>query len=184
MSYYAAIKPMDIANGPGVRVSVFLSGCPHHCPGCFNQEAWDYQYGTPMTCRTLRKIHSLLRRPHIQGLTLLGGEPLDPRNINTASLLAIEAKEMKKKKDVWCYTGYLFEEILAFARTDSEQGWRYRRMLSACDVLVDGRFQREQADKGLTFKGSANQRVIDVPASLKQGAVVLWEDPYAYHPKA
>lgn len=175
MSNYATIKPMDIANGPGVRVSVFLSGCPHHCQGCFNAEAWDYDFGLPMTIQTVEKVRSLLNHPFIQGLTLLGGEPLAPHNVMASVRLATVAKELGKS--VWIYTGYLFQEILDRAAMDDQ----YAHVVSLCDVLVDGRFQQDLVDKRLAFKGSANQRIIDVSTSLAQGSIVLWEEPYAHH---
>ena len=175
MSNYAAIKPTDIANGPGVRVSVFLSGCPHHCLGCFNSEAWDYDYGTPLTLQVVEKVQSLLNHSFIQGLTLLGGEPMAPHNTAASVCLAMTAKELGKT--VWIYSGYTFEELQERCLSDSQCA----KLLSLGDVLVDGRFRQELADKRLVFKGSANQRIICLPASLKQGKIVLWEEPYAHY---
>lgn len=175
MSSCAGVIKSAIADGPGVRVSVFLSGCPHQCPGCFNSEAWDYDYGTPLTPEAIEKVQSLLDHSFIRGLTLLGGEPLAPQNVEASIRLATAAKRLGK--DVWIYTGYTFEDVMALAFS-SEQ---YRKILILCDVLVDGRFQQEQANKQLVFKGSANQRIIDIHASLEQKKLVLWEEPYAHH---
>lgn len=169
MSNYAAIKSEDVANGPGVRVSVFLSGCPHHCPGCFNQEAWDYNYGNPVTLQTINEIRFLLNRPFVQGLTLLGGEPMDESNLWASTYLAVAAKELGK--DVWIYTGYTIEKIKELALKNS----MYNILLSFCDVLVDGPFIQAQADKRLVFKGSANQRIIDIKTSLIDHKLVLWK---------
>lgn len=169
MSNYAAIKSEDVANGPGVRVSVFLSGCPHHCPGCFNQEAWDYNYGNLVTLQTIEKIRSLLDRPFIQGLTLLGGEPMDESNLLASTYLAVIAKT--SGKDVWIYTGYTMEKIREMSLKNS----MYDILLLFCDVLVDGPFVQAEADKRLVFKGSANQRIIDVKASFINHELVLWK---------
>ena len=175
MSNCAGVIKSAIADGPGVRVSVFLSGCPHQCPGCFNSEAWDYDYGTPLTHEAIEKVQSLLDHSFIQGLTLLGGEPLAPQNVEASIRLATAAKRLGR--DVWIYTGYTFEDLMTLAFS-SEQ---YRKILILCDVLVDGLFQQDLADKRLAFKGSANQRIIDVSTSLAQGSIVLWEEPYAHH---
>ncbi len=166
MSYYAAIKTCDIANGPGVRVSVFLSGCPHHCPGCFNQEAWDYAYGSPITDATIAHVAALLDRPFIDGLSLLGGEPLAPDNA-AASLTFVRAAKALHKS-VWIYTGYTWDELPKIIDP-------YNTILHLTDVLVDGRFDQTLADKTLLFRGSSNQRLIDVPKTFRQGHVISWE---------
>ena len=174
MNYYATIKPTDIADGSGVRVAIFLSGCSHHCPGCFNSEAWDYIYGQPFTEKTMDEIKSMLDKPYIQGVTLLGGEPLDPNNIGTSARIAAMAKSLGK--DVWVYTGYSFETIFEYALhcgtfidvlDDFCVGCA--KILAECDVMVDGRFEQNLADKRLVFRGSSNQRIIDVPATIANG---------------
>lgn len=167
MSYYATIKATDIADGHGVRVAVFLSGCPHHCPGCFNSEAWDYTYGQPFTEKTMNEIKSMLDKPYIQGVTLLGGEPLDPKNIETSAQIAAMAKSLDK--DVWVYTGYSFEtirECALYRNAFDDFCIGCTEILLNCDVMVDGRFEQDLADKRLVFRGSSNQRIIDVQATL------------------
>lgn len=166
---YAAIKPYDIANGEGVRVSLFVSGCTHRCRGCFNSEAWDFGYGQPYTDETEATIIEMLGRDYIKGLSLLGGEPFDPRNQATTAALAQKVRAVYPEKDIWCYTGYLFEEIISGAVGD---GATAMSLLKCTDVLVDGRFVQELKDISLIFRGSSNQRLIDVPASLIKGKAV------------
>ena len=176
---YADIKVPDVANGKGVRVSLFVSGCTHHCKGCFNQETWDFNYGKPFTAETVDRIIGLLDRPYIAGLTLLGGEPFE--HVNQQGLLTLlrKVRAYYPQKNIWCYTGYDFEkDILG----NMVPGWpETAEMLSMIDVLVDGEFVEELKNANLLFRGSANQRLIDVRASLKTGTVVLWE-PSEYAP--
>ena len=168
---FGNIKEVDIADGPGVRVSLFVSGCSHHCRGCFQPETWDPSYGEPYTAETEKRILTLLSRDFIQGLTLLGGEPFEPENQRVLTGLLQKVRALRPKKDVWCYTGYLLDEEL----------WKESRarcevtdeMLSMLDVLVDGEFEEEKKNLSLTFRGSENQRIIDVPASLAAGETVL-----------
>ena len=172
--YYATIKNCDIANGPGVRVSLFVSGCVHHCPGCFNQEAWDFHYGQPFTEETIQTIVDMLRPAYIRGLTLLGGEPFDPRNQEAVVQLLRRIKQELPEKSIWAFSGYLFDrDILSGKLGDWEITKEY---LSYLDVLVDGPFVQEKKNLSLRFRGSENQRIIDVPASLASGTVVLWQD--------
>ena len=172
--YYATIKNCDIANGPGVRVSLFVSGCTHHCPGCFNQEAWDFHYGQPFTEETIQTILDMLRPAYIRGLTLLGGEPFDPRNQEAVVQLLRRIKQELPEKSIWAFSGYLFDrDILSGKLGDWEITKEY---LSYLDVLVDGPFVQEKKNLSLRFRGSENQRLIDVPASLASGTVVLWQD--------
>lgn len=172
--YYAAIKNCDIANGPGVRVSLFVSGCTHHCPGCFNQEAWDFHYGQPFTEETKKTILDMLRPGYIRGLTLLGGEPFDPRNQEPVVQLLRRIKQELPQKSIWAFSGYLFDrDILSGKLGDWEITKEY---LGYLDVLVDGPFVQEKKNLSLRFRGSENQRLIDVPASLASGTVVLWQD--------
>lgn len=171
---YAEIKNCDIANGPGVRVTLFVSGCAHHCRGCFNEIAWDYGYGDEFTQETVNYLINELRPDYIRGLTLLGGEPMDPRNQSGVLWLLKELKSALPDKDVWCYSGYVFEkDILGWM---SERCSETKQILQLIDVLVDGPFVEEEKDISLRFKGSANQRIIDVKKSLKKGETVLWKD--------
>lgn len=167
---YATIKKTDVANGPGVRVSLFVSGCTHYCKGCFNSEAWDFQYGNPYTKETEKEILEALKPSYIKGLSVLGGEPFEEANRLTVLGLLKKAREYYPEKSIWCYTGYDYEKDLlrwiAEGRTEVEE------MLSLIDVLVDGEFVEEQKNLRLPFRGSENQRLIDVPASRKQGRVV------------
>lgn len=171
---YATIKNCDIANGPGVRVSLFVSGCRHHCKGCFNAIAWDFDYGEPFTQDTIDRILNMLAPEHIKGITLLGGEPFEPENQPAIVELLRQIKAKFPEKSVWAFSGYLFDEdILAGKLGPWEITQEY---ISYIDVLVDGRFVEEKKDLSLRFRGSSNQRIIDVRASLAAGEIVLWED--------
>jgi len=171
---YATIKNCDIANGPGVRVSLFVSGCTHHCKGCFNEVAWDFQYGEPFTQKTIEEILRLLKPDYIKGLTLLGGEPFEPENQPAILDLLRQVKQTYPDKSIWAFSGYLFDkEILSGKLGPWEVTQEY---ISYLDVLVDGRFVEEKKNLSLRFRGSSNQRIIDVPASLEKNAIVLWED--------
>lgn len=170
---YSIIKNCDIANGPGVRVTLFVSGCSHHCKGCFNEETWDFQYGEPFTEETVDRILAMLAPDYIEGLTLLGGEPLEPVNRQALLPLVRAVKERYPGKNIWCYTGYLFErDVLG---TFCEQWPEMKAFLSCLDVIVDGEFILEQKNISLQFRGSENQRIIRVRESLEQGETVLWE---------
>ena len=171
---YAEIKNCDIANGPGVRISLFVSGCTHHCPGCFNEVAWDFGYGRPFTEDTIREILDMLKPHYIRGLTLLGGEPFEPRNQGAVVELLRRVKEAYPGKSIWAFSGYLFDRDILSGRLGD---WGItREYLSYLDVLVDGPFVEAKKNLSLRFRGSENQRIIDVPASLASGTVVLWED--------
>ena len=157
---YGNIKECDIADGPGVRVSLFVSGCRHHCKGCFNKETWDFDYGMPYTKETEDEIIRLLAPSYIQGLTLLGGEPFEPENQKELAGLLKRVRETYPDKDIWCYTGYLYD-------VDLPEGGRVHtevteEMLSYSDVLVDGEFIEEEKDVTLVFRGSRNQRIIEL----------------------
>lgn len=171
---YAAIKDCDIANGPGVRVSLFVSGCPHHCKGCFNEEAWDFAYGQPFTAQTIAHLLELLRPNYIQGLTLLGGEPFAPENQVPVLELLRQVREFLPEKTIWAFTGYLLDRDLLCGRVGEPE--ILREYLGSLDVLVDGPFVEAKKDLGLRFRGSSNQRLIDMPATLKTGQIVLWQD--------
>lgn len=170
---YAAIKNCDIANGPGVRVSLFVSGCTHHCKGCFNAVAWDFDYGEPFTQEVMDSILTMLAPAYIQGLTLLGGEPFEPKNQPAVLELLHQVREKYPEKSVWCYSGFLYEDILSGKVGDHSVALEFLQQL---DVLVDGKFVEEKKNLSLRFRGSENQRIIDVPASLESGKVVLWQD--------
>ena len=160
---YGRIKKHDIANGPGVRVSLFVSGCDHKCKGCFNPETWNYHYGRVFTAKTFRDILEPLDRDSIAGLTILGGEPLAPRNQHIVTTVCRLVKEKYPNKDIWIYTGYSYDEVKDHAITNF------------IDVLVDGPFIEDLKDISLKYRGSSNQRIIDVKASKSSGAVVLKE---------
>ena len=171
---YATIKNCDIANGPGVRVSLFVSGCTHRCPGCFNAVAWDFAYGEPFTRQTIEAILAMLKPSYIQGLTLLGGEPFEPQNQPAVVELLREVKRQYPEKSIWAFSGYLFDRDILGKKLGP---WEItREYLSYLDVLVDGPFIESKKNLSLRFRGSENQRLIDVPASLKAGEVVLWQD--------
>lgn len=170
---YGQIKKTDIANGPGVRVSLFVSGCTHHCEGCFNSETWDFEYGQEFTEATQEELLGLLEPDFISGLTVLGGEPFEP--VNQRVLLPFLKKVRKRypHKTIWCYTGYLLDRQLwkqSAARCEATD-----EMLSLLDVLVDGEFVQREKDISLRFRGSKNQRVIDVSQSIAQGRICLSE---------
>lgn len=158
--YYANIKNCDIADGPGIRVSLFVSGCRHHCKGCFNAETWDFHYGQPYTEETEEELLRFLEPSFIQGFTLLGGEPFEPENQQVLVRLLRKIREKFPQKDIWCYTGYLYDEDLVpggkvFTEVTEE-------MLSYIDTLVDGEFVEAEKDLTLVFRGSRNQRIINL----------------------
>ena len=171
---YATIKYCDIANGEGVRTSLFVSGCRRHCPNCFNAVAWDFNYGEPFTKEVRNKILESLAPGYINGLSLLGGEPFEPENQPGLLALSRKIKAAYPEKSIWSFSGYLFDrDILARKLGPWETT---RELLSYLDVLVDGPFVASLKNLNLRFRGSSNQRLIDVPASLKTGAVVLWDE--------
>lgn len=171
---YALIKKLDIADGPGLRVSLFVSGCTHHCKGCFNPETWDFNYGQPFTEETEAELFAALDKEYIRGLTLLGGEPFEPANQAVLAPFLRRFKERFPGKDVWCYSGYNFERHML---TGNLGPWETTKaMLSYIDILVDGEFVLELKNPNLRFRGSSNQRVIRVQDSLQQDKVVLWDD--------
>ena len=169
---YGAIKFCDIANGIGIRTVLFVSGCTHHCKGCFQPETWDFAYGQPYTEDTERQILDSLAPSYIHGLTLLGGEPMEPDNQRALLPLLRRVKAEYPTKTVWCYSGYTYEELTGISRARCEVT---DEMLSLIDVLVDGEFVLEKKNISLRFRGSENQRLIDLPRTRKQGTIVLWE---------
>ena len=170
---YATIKWADVANGPGVRVSLFVSGCTHHCEGCFNPEAWDFHYGQPFTSAEEDKIIDALAPSYMKGLSLLGGEPFEPANQRVLLPFLRRVKERYPYKEIWCYSGYTLDgELWKDSRARCECT---DEMLSLIDVLVDGQFVLAKKELSLRFRGSANQRIVDVPKSLAAREVVLWD---------
>ena len=168
--HYGEIKKMDIANGPGCRITLFVSGCRNHCPGCFNEETWDFCYGKPYTEETEQEIIEALKPDYIQGLSLLGGDPFEPENQRVLIQLLRRVRQELPKKDIWAYTGYTLEKL-------QEDGFRARcevtdEMLALIDILVDGPFILEQKNISLRFRGSENQRIIDLPATLAAGEII------------
>ncbi len=177
---YATIKWTDVANGPGVRVSLFVSGCTHHCPECFNPEAWDFGYGRPFTAAEEDKILAALGPAHIKGLSLLGGEPFEPDNQRALLPFLRRVRAAYPDKTVWCYSGCtldgeLWQESRARCECTDE-------LLSLMDVLVDGEFVAAQKGLDLRFRGSANQRIIDLKKSLPAHEIVLWDGAMTIEP--
>ena len=169
--YYGNIKDCDIANGAGVRVSLFVSGCTHHCPDCFQPETWDFSYGKPYTQETQDEIIGLLSKEYIDGLTLLGGEPFEPENQPELLELLKRVRKELPERNIWAYSGYTFESDMLHGKLSQYESTL--EMLKLIDVLVDGEFKIDQKDIRLKFKGSANQRIIDVQRSLKEKKTVL-----------
>ena len=167
---YAEIKPCSIENGTGVRVSLFVSGCRHHCKECFNAETWDFNYGKPYTVETETLLLEQLAPDYIAGLTLLGGDPTEPENQRALLPLLQRMRKELPGKTVWAYSGYLYEDFLPGGRAYCEVTEEY---LGLIDILVDGPFILEQKDISLLFRGSANQRIIDGPKSRACGDVVI-----------
>ncbi len=168
---YGEIKNYDIANGEGVRVSLFVSGCTHHCKNCFNPETWNFEYGKPFTKETENYIIECLSPSYIDGLSLLGGEPFEPDNQKVLLPFLRRVKNDLPNKTIWCYTGYLFDKELL---NESRARCKFTdEMLSLIDVLVDGEFIQDLYDISLAFRGSSNQRIIDVQKSLESGEIKL-----------
>lgn len=162
---YANIKPNDIANGPGIRVSLFVSGCNHKCKNCFNEEAWDFNYGNLFTNETIYQITELMKPDHIQGFSILGGEPLDPQNQNGVFTVLQWVKRLYPTKDIWIYTGYTLENDLIYDGSRAKTSFT-SSILNMTDVLVDGPFIEAKKDVSLAFRGSSNQRIIDMKRTI------------------
>ena len=176
---YAEIKYCDIANGVGVRTTLFVSGCRLHCPGCFNDVAWDFSSGKPFTREVEDAIMDSLRIPYVAGLSVLGGEPMEPENQRELLPFVRNFKALYPKKTVWCYSGYTWEQLTGavpcHARCEVTD-----ELLGLLDVLVDGRFVQAEHDISLRFRGSRNQRLLDVPKSLAAGEPVWWQDEQVF----
>lgn len=170
---YMEIKKYDIANGPGVRTSLFVSGCTHHCKGCFNQESWDFNAGREFTQETIDEILKSMEPEYIKGLTLLGGEPFEPDNQKALLPLVKKVKEVYPSKSIWAFSGYLFDkqimDVMAKKYDFTNEFIKY------IDVLVDGEFHLEEKDLSIVYRGSRNQRIIDIDKSLEKGELVLHE---------
>ncbi len=167
---YADIKKVDVANGEGVRVSIFVSGCNHHCEGCFNECAWDFNYGNKFTDENIDEVINYLDHDHIAGLSLLGGEPLEYANQEGLLPLVKKVKEKLPNKNIWCYTGFDFEKDVVGKM--AQNNTTTKELLNYLDVVVDGKFEKDKKNLKLKFRGSSNQRIIDVKESLKEKKVV------------
>lgn len=167
---YADIKKIDVANGEGVRVSVFVSGCNHHCKDCFNQCAWDFNYGKKFTEKEEQQIIDYMNHDYISGLSLLGGEPLEPKNQEGLLPLVKKVKEKFPNKDIWCYTGFDFEKDVVEKMAKNNE--TTRELLKYIDIIVDGKFEEDKKDLKLQFRGSSNQKIVDVKKSLQTGQIV------------
>lgn len=171
---YATIKECDVANGPGIRVSLFVSGCNHHCKGCFNREAWDFTYGKEFTKEVEDKIIKYMEPSYIKGLSLLGGEPLELINQKGLLPLVKKVKEVYPNKDIWCYTGFTFDkDVMGKMAVENEET---RELLPYIDYVVDGKFVEELKNPGLRFRGSSNQRIINVKRTLANKEIAIWEN--------
>ncbi len=172
--YYGNIKNCDIANGIGVRVTLFVSGCTNRCPHCFQPETWDFCYGQPFTAETEAELLKMLEPSYIDGLTLLGGEPFEPENQRALLPFVKRIREKLPRKTIWAYSGFTLDEM----KTDGSHP-RCEvtdELLAQLDVLVDGRFVEELKDISLLFRGSSNQRLIDMKKTLDEGRVIIWKN--------
>ncbi len=170
---YANIKYCDIADGVGVRTSLFVSGCRNCCEDCFNRETWNFSYGNPFTEETERQIVDSLAPDYVSGLTVLGGEPFEPENQEGVLSLVRKVKEKYPDKTIWIYSGFTLEELRSGSRASGDT---CNRILGLTDVLVDGRFEKEKYNISLLFRGSENQRLIDMKKTLQSGEITLWEE--------
>lgn len=178
---YAQIRKMDISNGEGVGIALFVQGCHFHCKDCFNQETWDFNGGKEWTEDIENQFIELAKRPYVTRISLLGGEPLHNRNVRTLYLLLKKIKQQLPHLKIWIYTGYKYEDILiqdCIKLFESTQADEYRQSIikEFCDVLVDGQFETDKKDLTLKFKGSKNQRVIDIQETLKHNKIILYCD--------
>ena len=161
---YTLIRSIDIANGEGIGTALFVSGCPFHCEGCFNPETWDYGYGKEFTQKTLISLIEATDKPYINRISILGGEPLAPVNLETVSLIIESLKKHFPEKRIWIYSGYTYESL----------NKNQLRVISKADILVDGQFIKEKKDLNLKFRGSSNQRIIDIQQTIKGSRLNLW----------
>ena len=171
--HYGQIKNCDIANGEGVRVTLFVSGCTNRCEGCFQPETWDFSYGKPFTKETEDEIIKMLSPDYINGLTLLGGEPFEPQNQRSLLPFVKRVREAYPNKNIWAFTGFTLEQLLE--KEPHPRCEATDELLSLVDVLVDGKFVLAKKNIRLRFRGSENQRIIDLPSTLKSGEIILWD---------
>lgn len=174
---YAQIRSMDISNGEGIGIALFVQGCDFHCKGCFNEESWDFEGGELWTKEVRKSFIELANKDHIQRISILGGEPLHPNNITEVCNLCDYLKDIYPDKTIWLYTGYTLEKILAATNKANHKWdeWLRKDILNYIDILVDGQFVEEKRDLTLAFRGSSNQRIIDVKKTLEKNEVVLYE---------
>ena len=173
--HYGMIKKSDIANGEGIRTTLFVSGCRNRCKGCFQPQTWDFNYGKPFTDETAEQIFKTFENPFVRGLTVLGGEPMEPENQVALLPFLKEFKHRFPEKTIWLYTGNLYEELSGFAEGSEKRLPITDEILSLVDILVDGRYVEALRSIGLRFRGSSNQRVIDMNKTRELGDVVIWE---------
>ena len=173
--YYAAIKKSDVANGEGIRTSLFVSGCRNRCKNCFQPETWAFDYGNPFTDEVAEEIFKSFENPVVRGLTILGGEPMEPENQEGLLPFVREFKRRFPNKTVWLYTGNLYEELTGEVGSHPKALPITKELLSLVDILVDGRFVEEEKRLGLRFRGSANQRIIDMNKTREAGRIVIWD---------
>lgn len=178
---YAQMRSMDISNGEGIGVSLFVQGCDFHCKNCFNSETWDFSKGQEWNEKTKNQFLKLVEKPFIQRVSILGGEPLHPENVQNVLKIVDEIRVSYPTKNIWLYTGYTWEQIMYPIVTDDLNFERdyiikaRKKLVSKCDVLIDGRYVDELRDVSLHWRGSSNQRVINVQETLKQNKIILWE---------
>ena len=174
--HYGEIKKLDVANGIGIRTTLFVSGCTNHCENCFQPQTWDFDYGREFTAETMTELLDALRPPYVRGLTLLGGEPFEPENQRTLVDVLRRVRKAYPQKDVWAFTGFTLDGELwkdeSYPRCEVTD-----EMLSMIDVLVDGRYVDALRDLALQFRGSSNQRLIDMNQTRAEGHIVLWQEP-------
>ena len=173
--YYGMIKKNDIANGEGIRTSLFVSGCRNMCKGCFQPQTWDFNYGEPFTPAVEKIIFESVSFPFVRGITILGGEPMEPENQEALLPFIKRFKEKFPEKTIWLYTGNTYEELMGIFGTSEKHLPITEELLGYVDILVDGRYVEELKSIGLRFRGSSNQRVIDMNMTRKVGSIVIWE---------
>ena len=173
--YYGAIKKFDIANGEGIRTSLFVSGCRNKCPSCFQKQTWAFDYGSPFTESEWEEIFDSLSTPSVRGISILGGEPMEPENQEGLLPFVREFKKRFPDRTIWLYTGNLYEELIGSLGSHPKHLPITEELLSYIDILVDGRYIEEEKSLGLRFRGSKNQRIIDLNATRESGEIVIWE---------
>lgn len=173
--HYGMIKKNDIANGEGIRTTLFVSGCRNRCKGCFQPQTWDFNYGEPFTKEVEEDILRTFENPFIRGLTVLGGEPMEPENQRALLPFLKEVKARYPEKTIWLYTGYLYEELSGISEGSDKRLPITDNILSLVDILVDGRYVEELRSIGLRFRGSSNQRIIDMNKTRILGSIVIWD---------